>query len=123
MGVVKHNLPSDRRIKVKETLIWALVSFMLYVAAAIVSVPKVASLLGWPAWIVFFAVFFDTLLVSVIPITFPAYVSRVAFLNRPRPEKRMPGHFSSGLGCLLILTTVVAPIIAFVWVLVVIVVP
>lgn len=107
----------------KEALIWALISFLLYVAAAIISVPKVANLLGWPAWVVFFGVFFDTLLVSIIPITFPAYASRVAFLNHPVRDKRVPGHFSSGLGCLLILATVLAPVLAFVWVLVVIVVP
>ncbi len=117
------NVSTFWRINLKEALIWAVISFMLYVAAAIVSIPKVANLLGWPAWVVFFAVFFDTLLVSVIPITFPAYASRVAFLNRPAREKRVPGHFSSGLGCLLLLTTVLAPVMIFVWVLVVIVVP
>jgi hypothetical protein len=107
----------------KEALIWAVISFMLYAAAAIVSVPKVANLLGWPGWVVFFAVFLDTLLVSVIPITLPAYASRVAFLNRPAPEKKVPGRFSSGLGCVLLLATVLAPVLVFVWVLVVIVVP
>jgi len=96
---------------------------MLYVAAAIVSVPKVANLLGWPGWVVFFAVFLDTLLVSAIPITFPAFASRIGFLNRPAAEKGAPGRYSSGFGCLLILTTVLAPVLVFVWVLVVIVVP
>lgn len=107
----------------REALVWAVISFMLYVAAAIVSVPKVASLLGWPDWFVFFALLLDTLLVSVIPITFPAYASRIGFLNRPAAEKSVPSRYSSGFGCLLILTTVLAPVLVFVWVLVVIVVP
>ena len=117
----------------REALIWAVISFLLYVAAAIVSVPKVANLLGWPGWVVFFAVFFDTLLVSVIPITFPAYTSRIGFWKRPAPDKgaaeedlpakKAPGRFSSGCGCLLVLTTVLAPVLVFAWVLIVIVVP
>ncbi len=107
----------------REALIWAIISFILYMAAAIVSVPKIAGLLGWPGWFVFFAVFLDMLLVSAIPITFPAYASRVGFLNRPAAEKSMPGRYSSVFGCLLIFTTVLAPLLVFVWVLVVIVVP
>lgn len=107
----------------REALIWAVISFMLYVAAAIVSVPKVANLLGWPDWFVFFAMFLDMLLVSVIPITFPVYASRIGFLNRPAAEKSAPGRYSSGFGCLLILTTVLAPVLVFIWVLVVIVMP
>ncbi len=107
----------------REALIWAIISFLLYIAAAIVAVPKVASLLGLPGWFVFSAVFLDMLLVSAIPITFPAYASRIGFLNRPASEESVPGRYSSGFGCLLILTTVLAPLLVFVWVLVVIVVP
>ena len=111
----------------RESLIWAAMSVLLFVAAAIVSVPKVANALGWPAWVVFIAIFLDTLLVSIVPFTYPAYASWVTFLHRPprekyAPEKKAPGRVSSGCGCVLILTTVLTPVLIFVWVLVVIVV-
>jgi len=106
---VRCKCPSLFILQMREALIWAAISFMLYVVAAIVSVPKVANSLGWPGWVVFFAIFFDTLLVSVIPITFPAYSSRIGFLKRPAPEdgaaekdepaKKKPGRVSSGCGC------------------------
>jgi len=107
----------------RKALIWAVISFMLYVAGAIVAIPKVANWLGWPGWFVFAAVFLDTLLVSAIPITLPAYASMIGFLNRPAAGKSAPGRYSSAFGCLLILATVLAPVLVFVWVLVVIVMP
>jgi hypothetical protein len=110
----------------RESLIWAAMSVLLFIAAAIVSVPKVAHLLGWPTWVVFFAILLDTFLVSIVPFTYPAYASWVSFLLRPAPEKyapekKAPGRVSSGCGCVLILTTVLTPVVIFVWVLVVIV--
>ncbi len=102
----------------KGTLVWGFLSLALFVAGAVLSVPKVAAYLGWPMWLVFLLLFLDLVLVSAIPITLREYVG--AATRSQRESQVIFANLLAGCAWLLILGTVVAPALVFVWVLFVI---
>jgi hypothetical protein len=103
---------------VKGTVIWAILSLALFVAGAVLSVPKVADRVGLPMWLVFPLLFLDLVLVSAIPFTLREYVGAFT-LNQRDPQVRF-AYLFAGCAGLLIVGTVIVPTLAFVWVLIVI---
>ena len=102
----------------KGALVWGFLSLALFVAGAILSVPKVASHLGWPIWLVFLLLLLDLVLVSAAPFTLREYVGAVAANQRESPAKS--AKLVAGCAGLLIVGTVIIPALVLVWVLVVI---
>jgi hypothetical protein len=103
---------------VKGALIWGFLSLALFIAGAVLSVPKVAGYLGWPVWLVFVLLLIDLALVSAIPFSLREYVGTATLRHRDGQFKF--AGFLAGCAWLLIIGTVIVPALIFVWVLVVI---
>ena len=98
----------------KGTLVWGLLSLSLFIAGAVLSVPKVADRAGLPTWLVFPLLFLDLVLVSAIPFTLREFVGAFT-LNQRDPLVRFANLFAGCAG-LLIIGTVIVPALIFVWV-------
>ncbi len=96
-------------------MIRGLVAIGLGIVIANVATPKVASYLGWPYWLVLLLIVIDVFLVALIPLTYREYTANIALAMHRIPMARRSADYPPGCAYLLILTTVIIPVIALVW--------